>query len=222
MLIDLNKNLDIPFTEIINSMVKKQVNKQQSKEKPTYTLNNFSSACISVNSSNKSLKYPTSLITNIFGPNETRHRLKMKNTELHVEVNSNFYYETSKEKQNAFNLFIKNFVCSVIKLDEYPRCFLTVVVNIIDSSNELELKSFTINSVMCALALSAVDMKLFGLSTVIDSNLFVLDVNNLDSVIFIEGEMDVDTYKEVLEKAKESVNKEYKYMKSVLMGLRYA
>ena len=135
-MIDLNTStqINIPFTLNINkSHLINQRNETKSNMIYAEVLQYQTSASIFYQNN----KNQTSAIISINGPSEARLKHKTKTEHAYVEVLSSFNFDIEKSKQEQINNYIKNFCESVIKLDEYPRCLITINVNILSFSNEL-------------------------------------------------------------------------------------
>lgn len=152
-------------TIIQNTLNANTKTKTKNKQQHCFSLNhNFNSCSLSLNCQLDS----TSAVVNIYGPSEAKSKQKIKSETAFIDVITTFNYDISKEKQRELTLFLKNFAVSVIKSDEYPRCFITIVINIIHFHSEIILKNDIINSLMLAFSLSGIDLKVFALSTLVE------------------------------------------------------
>lgn len=208
MLIDINSKdkLNINVTEYMklghlketfspNNLIEKEEeeikkfygSRKREQEVISYSLNNnFNSCSISLNSKEES----TVAITTVYGPNEAKMRHKIKPESAFIEVVTTFNVEIDKDKQSEYNYIIRNFCNSIIKTNEYPRCLITIIINVICFDNEYKLKKHMINSLMMALVLSGIDLKYFALGTIVD--LKDKDINNYSSNSKMVVEKDVN------------------------------
>lgn len=239
-----NQTYNIPLTQIYsklhvrNKETKTDGSKQKkNKQQMEMSLNLNYDSSISLNSTSN---FASSII-NVYGPSEAKLRFKSKAEEAFVEVISTFNYELSKEKQFEFNLFFKNFCESVIKTNEYPRCIVTVAINIISYDDEVELKKHIINSTMVALSLSGIDLKCFALGTIIkldrrnnnsmeiekennssDIYLVIADICNTNNILNIESNnpIEIDELENMIKVIDEQITEESDLCKRKMLKLR--
>lgn len=243
-------NICIPMTNYI-----KQKCKDNNITKNTYNGNSIEIS----NSSDKSTKIKynsnmttssasitfkndtTSLITTIYGPNESKLKFKTRSEYCYVEIISIFNHEVTKERQESFNFYLKSFCESVIKLDEYPRCLITIIVNVMNYSNDIELNSHTLNSLMITLSLSGLDLKTNAISICLDLNSlhndkvdkvkdktnnnmisFVLDSNDSNNVLNVDSNnpINIEEYDNYLSLALSKYDEENKKNKLLLISQR--
>lgn len=219
--------------------------KRKQKEKIAYSLNNnFNSCSISLNSKEEN----TVAITTIYGPNEAKMRHKIKPESAFIEVITTFNVEMDKDKQNEYNYILRNFCYSIIKTNEYPRCLITVVINVICFENENFLKKHMINTLMMALVLSGIDLKYFALGTLVsikteickmqvegdlieqdlkkkekeDFCLIIKDTCNLENVLSIHSEfpLQINDLDYFFKQADNQIEKELYDIKVQLLKLR--
>ena len=225
-MIDLNTStqINIPFTLNINkSHLINQRNETKSNMIYAEVLQYQTSASIFYQNN----KNQTSAIISINGPSEARLKHKTKTEHAYVEVLSSFNFDIEKSKQEQINNYIKNFCESVIKLDEYPRCLITINVNILSFSNELALKQLLNNGVMLCLSLSGLDLYSFAISSIIElegnelNNSILICMDDDLNIISVEGEKRIQSslFESLVNLSKLKIKEEIDLHKKLIISL---
>lgn len=198
-MIDLNTSsqINIPFTLNIN---KSHLMNQKDEIKSDIIYADVLQYQTSASIFYENKKNQTSAIISVNGPSEARLKHKTKTEHAFVDVLTTFNFDIEKGKQEQINNYVKNFCESVIKIDEYPRCLITINVNILSFSNELSLKQLLNNGVMLSLSLSGLDLYCFAISSIIELESNELNKNNIlicmddeMNIISVEGEKRIQT-----------------------------
>jgi ribonuclease PH len=227
-MIDLNTSnqINIPFTSYINKshLNSNIINQVSSNIIHAEVLQYQTSSSIFY----EIKKYQTSAIISIHGPSEARLKHKTKTENAYIDVLSTFNYDIDKSKQEVINNYIKNFCESVIKVDEYPRCLITINVNVLSFSNELALKQLLNNGVMLCLSLSGLDMYSFALSSIIEldnndstKNNVLICMDDEFNIISVEGEKKINSnqYDSLISLSKKKIREEIDLHKKLIISL---
>lgn len=225
-MIDLNTStqINIPFTLNINkNHLMSQRNETKSNIIYAEVLQYQTSASIFYQNN----KNQTSAIISINGPSEARLKHKTKTEHAYVEVLTSFNFDIEKSKQEQINNYIKNFCESVIKLDEYPRCLITINVNILSFSNELALKQLLNNGVMLCLSLSGLDLYSFAISSIIElegnelNNSILICMDDDLNIISVEGEKRIQSslFESLVNLSKLKIKEEIDLHKKLIISL---
>jgi ribonuclease PH len=99
-------------------------------------------------------------------------RLRMRvfnliNVECSIDIILRFNNDYSKERTRYLQGLLINYVESLLFTEEYPRCQILIVINLISFSNENELLASLFNGIMFALSSSGIDLKVFGIDVFI-------------------------------------------------------
>lgn len=225
-MINLNTStqINIPFTLNINkSHLMNQRNETKSNIIYAEVLQYQTSSSIFYQNN----KNQTSAIISINGPSEARLKHKTKTEHAYVEVLTSFNFDIEKSKQEQINNYIKNFCESVIKLDEYPRCLITINVNILSFSNELTLKQLINNGVMLCLSLSGLDLYSFAISSIIElesnelNNSILICMDDDLNIISVEGEKRIQSslFESLVNLSKLKIKEEIDLHKKLIISL---
>lgn len=221
MIIQLKNQINIPFTQIIN--FRQDQNKEN--EQTANLIPSKSTICVNYNSNQ------CASIISINGPSEAKMRFKAKNDSAYVQVLTTFNRDVDKAQQNVMNLFLKNFCDSVLHLEEYPRCVISVTVTIISYTSEIELKNHLMNGIMLALTLSGIDLLSVAISVVIpientesqlqNQCLITKDANSKHKLLSIESLHPIkrSEFNSLLEKSTDLIDDQYKQFKRLVLSL---
>jgi len=148
------------------------------------------------------------------------------NAECSIDVILRFNNDYSKERTKYLQGLLINYVESLLFTEEYPRCQILIVINLISSSNENELLASLFNGIMFAFSTSGIDLKVFGidviylgLSVCLNKDLILsLDANNPKNILYLESSnaYDKTTYEQFLDFAEERVSELFKKFKTIL------
>ncbi len=223
-MIDLNtrNQINIQFTQFINKTTNIKINNESSIKAEILKSNNSISLLY---------QHPntfTSGIFNISGPYEARLKFKTKTEEAYIEVLTTFNFDIDKSKQQIFNEFIKNYCESIIKTDDYPRCVISININILSYPSENELKRLLTNGLIASLSLSGINMASTAFSTIIETEssieskqevLVCLDAD--ENILFIESQnpIKISSFNDLLSKAKANIKEVSSKMKRLILSL---
>jgi len=204
-----NSQFEIGFSDIVRNNINSD-NSMTMKGKNQKNSNNFKYQEIPVNDALSSINYQQTnneMIICIYGPKEAKFRSKIKNEECFVESYIKFSFDFAKDKQRYFNSLIKNFCESLIFVDNYPRCQINIVINVLKVESDISMKVALYNGIMLALSLSGIDLKVLALTTSEDNVLITFDANNLENILSLESEdpMSIEKYEMILKSATEEI-----------------
>jgi len=212
-----NNQFEIGYSDIVQN--------QLSNENKVMT-NNFLFEELNVHDSLSSLNFQqmnNEIIICIYGPREAKFRSKIKNEECFIESYIKFPFDFAKEKQKYFNSLIKSFCESLIFLDNYPRCQLNVVLNVLRMESEISLKVAIYNGIMLALNLSGLDLKVFALTTKYTCNnnniLITFDAINTENILFFDSDepLSIQNYENIISNSSEEIKEFYIKFKKLLV-----
>lgn len=161
---------------------------------------------------------PDKMYISIYGPREMKFREKLNGEHAKLEIFTKFSTELGNEEQELIEKYIKNYAKKVIKLNSYPKCQITLGINVF-SSQGVDCKYSLIpkicNGIMMGLGLSGINLNMMclGKGFLLPENqrgMVFLEVNNNDNdevkVFDIETEeaFDMEFYENIINKTKKS------------------
>ena len=169
-----------------------------------------------------------SMYVSIFGPKEMRIREKANGEYAKIELFTKFTLELHQDLQESINKKIKKFAKDVILRTSYPRCQITINMNIFNTSCIIDNYSIIpkiCNGLMMALCLSGINLKMLCLAKGFINNnqrcmvfLEVKDNDEEENIYDIDSEipLDMNTYIEIVNKAKNSLKIMDKKLKNII------
>ena len=103
----------------------------------------------------------------IFGPREMKIREKANGQYAKIELYVKYSMEISQNLQESINKKIKKFTKDMILRTSYPKCQITININIFNTSSlidEFEIIPIIFNGIMSALCLSGINIRMFCLA----------------------------------------------------------
>lgn len=218
-MIDLNhtNHIQIPFTSIISYQTPTQ-SSSSSSSKATI-IKTDQTNCLTIKYEEKTLSsLVSSAIISISSPFESRQKSKQKTNKAYIDINTTFNTEQEKSKQVIFNSFLKNLCSSLIKEDDYPRCVISIGVNILSFPDEFYLKRLLVNGIVLGLSVSNISITSLCFAFVF-KNEAVICIDNDEKIVFVESEKGISSerMKEMFESCVGEYSNEYcLYKKNVL------
>jgi len=170
-----------------------------------------------------------SMYISIFGPKEMRIREKANGEYAKIELFTKFSLELPQGIQESINKKVKKFAKDMILRTSYPRCQITINMNIFNTSCIIDNYSIIpkiCNGLMMALCISGIDLRMLCLAKgFLDKNkercMVFLEVkdNDDDNNVYdfdSENPLDMNTYVELINKTKNSVNIMDKKLKNII------
>ena len=165
----------------------------------------------------------------IFGPKEMRIREKANGEYAKIELFTKFSLELPQNMQESINKKIKKFAKDMILRTSYPRCQITINMNIFNTSCVLDDYSIipkVCNGLMMALCLSGINLRMLCLSKGYLSNekercmvsLEVKDDDKEDNIYDFDSEnsLAMDKYVDIINKTKNSIKIMHKKLKNII------
>jgi ribonuclease PH len=170
-----------------------------------------------------------SMYISIFGPREMRIREKAKGEYAKIELFTKFSLELPQNLQESINKKIKKFAKDIILRTSYPRCQITINMNIFNTSCIIDKYSLIpkiCNGLMMALCISGINLKMLCLAKgFLDNNkercmifMEVKDLNDEDNIYDFDSDnpLDINTYVELVNKTKSSIKNMDKKLKNFI------
>jgi len=170
-----------------------------------------------------------SMYISIFGPKEMRIREKANGEYAKIELFTKFSLELPQNMQESINKKIKKFAKDMILRTSYPRCQITINMNIFNTSCVLDDYSIipkVCNGLMMALCLSGINLRMLCLSKGYLSNekercmvsLEVKDDDKEDNIYDFDSEnsLAMDKYVDIINKTKNSIKIMHKKLKNII------
>ena len=170
-----------------------------------------------------------SMYISIFGPREMRIREKAKGEYAKIELFTKFSLELPQNLQESINKKIKKFAKDIILRTSYPRCQITINMNIFNTSCIIDKYSLIpkiCNGLMMALCISGINLKMLCLAKgFLDNNkercmifMEVKDLNDEDNIYDFDSDnpLDINTYIELVNKTKSSIKNMDKKLKNFI------
>ena len=164
----------------------------------------------------------------IFGPREMKIREKANGQYAKIELFTKFSMEIPQSLQESINKKIKKFTKDMILRTSYPKCQITININIFNSSSlidEYEIIPIIFNGIMSALCLSGINIRMLCLAKSFffdEKCIIIMEMNDKDEdkddnyIIYdfiSEGELDMNKFEEIVNegnKALKTMNKNLK------------
>ena len=174
-----------------------------------------------------------SLYISIFGPKEMRIREKANGEYAKIELFTKFSLELPQNLQETINKKIKKFAKDMILRTSYPRCQITINMNIFNTSCIIDNYSIIpkiCNGLMMALCLSGINLRMLCLAKG-----FLISNNNIKErcMIFMEVKdndkdedniydfdsekpLDMNTYKQIAVQTRNAIKIMYNKLKNII------
>ena len=170
-----------------------------------------------------------SMYISIFGPKEMRIREKANGEYAKIELFTKFTLELPQNMQESINKKIKKFSKDMILRTSYPRCQITINMNIFNTSCVLDDYSIipkVFNGLMMALCLSGINLRMLCLSKGYLNNerercmvsLEVKDDDKEDNIYDFDSEnpLGMDKYVDIINKTKNSIKIMHRKLKNII------
>ena len=163
----------------------------------------------------------------IFGPREMRIREKANGQYAKIELFTKFSLEIPQPLQESINKKIKKFSKDVILRTSYPKCQITININIFNISSLIDeyiILPIILNGIMAALCLSGIDIKMLCLAKGNinnEKNMLIMEMNDQDDndIIYdfeMEKELDMDNFDKIIQEGKKDLINMNKYLKNYI------
>ena len=163
----------------------------------------------------------------IFGPREMRIREKANGQYAKIELFTKFSLEIPQPLQESINKKIKKFSKDVILRTSYPKCQITININIFNISSLIDeyiILPIILNGIMAALCLSGIDIKMLCLAKGNinnEKNMLIIEMNDQDDndIIYdfeMEKELDMDNFDKIIQEGKKDLINMNKYLKNYI------
>lgn len=192
-MIDLNQQtqIQIPFTSIISNQTQPFSSSSSPSSSKATIIKTDQNRSFTIKYSEKtSSSLHSSAIISISPPFESRQKSKAKTNKAYIDINTTFNTEQDKSKQVIFNSFLKNLCSSLIKEDDYPRCVISIGVNVLSFQDEFYLKRLLVNGIVLGLSVSNISMNCLCFAFVFEKEA-VICVDNDEKIVFAESEKGV-------------------------------
>ena len=164
----------------------------------------------------------------IFGPREMKIREKANGQYAKIELYVKYSMDIAQNLQESINKKIKKFTKDMILRTSYPKCQITLNINIFNISSlidEYEIIPIIFNGIMSALCLSGINIRMLCLAKSFFSDekcIIIMEMNDKDEdkddnyIIYdfiSEGELDMNKFEEIVKegnKALKTMNKNLK------------
>ena len=155
----------------------------------------------------------------IFGPREMKIREKANGQYAKIELYVKYSMEISQNLQESINKKIKKFTKDMILRTSYPKCQITININIFNISSlvdEYEIIPIIFNGIMSALCLSGINIRMFCLAKAFLSEekcMLIMEINDNDKdedkeenyIIYdfiSEKELDMNYFEKIVKEGK--------------------
>ena len=167
----------------------------------------------------------------IFGPREMRIREKANGQYAKIELFTKYSMEIPQNLLESINKRIKKFTKDMILRTSYPKCQITININIFNISSlidEYEIIPIILNGIMCALCLSGIDLRMLCLTKAFISQekcMIIMEMNDDeedkdDNYIlydFIsENELDMKDFEKIVKEGKNILKNMHKSLKNYI------
>ena len=163
----------------------------------------------------------------IFGPREMRIREKANGQYAKIELFTKFSLEIPQPLQESINKKIKKYSKDVILRTSYPKCQITININIFNISSlidEYQILPIILNGIMSALCLSGIDIKMLCLAKGNINNercMLIMELNDQDDsdIIYdfeMDKELDMDNFDKIIQEGKKDLINMNKYLKNYI------
>ena len=163
----------------------------------------------------------------IFGPREMKIREKANGQYAKIELFIKYSLEISQNLQESINKKIKKFAKDVISRTSYPKCQITININIFNISSlidEYQIIPILCNGIMSALCLSGINIRMLCLAkgfTEEQRCILIMEMNDNDNddILYdfeMEKEIDMETFDNIIKEGKNSLKNMNKNLKNYI------
>ena len=163
----------------------------------------------------------------IFGPREMKIREKANGQYAKIELFIKYSLEIPQNLQESFNKKIKKFAKDVILRTSYPKCQITININIFNISSlidEYQIIPILCNGIMSALCLSGINIRMLCLAkgfTEEQRCILIMEMNDNDNddILYdfeMEKEIDMETFDNIIKEGKNSLKNMNKNLKNYI------
>ena len=170
-----------------------------------------------------------SMYISIFGPKEMRIREKANGEYAKIELFTKFSLELPQSVQESINKKVKKFAKDMILRTSYPKCQITINMNIFNTSCIIDNYSLIpkiCNGLMMALCISGINLRMLCLTKGYLDNkkerclvsLEIKDDDKEDNIYDFDSEnpLEMDKYIQIINKTKESLKIMNKKLKNII------
>ena len=158
----------------------------------------------------------------IFGPREMKIREKANGQYAKIELYVKYSMDIAQNLQESINKKIKKFTKDMILRTSYPKCQITINLNIFNISNlidEYEIIPIILNGIMSALCLSGINIRMLCLAKAFFSDekcIIIMEMNDKDEdkddnenyIIYdfiSEKELDMNYFEKIVKEEKNEI-----------------
>ena len=163
----------------------------------------------------------------IFGPREMKIREKANGQYAKIELFIKYSLEIPQNLQESINKKIKKFAKDVISRTSYPKCQITININIFNISSlidEYQIIPILCNGIMSALCLSGINIRMLCLAkgfTEEQRCILIMEMNDNDNdnILYdfeMEKEIDMETFDNIIKEGKNSLKNMNKNLKNYI------
>ena len=163
----------------------------------------------------------------IFGPREMKIREKANGQYAKIELFIKYSLEIPQNLQESINKKIKKFAKDVILRTSYPKCQITININIFNISSlidEYQIIPLLCNGIMSALCLSGINIRMLCLAkgfTEEQRCILIMEMNDNDNdnILYdfeMEKEIDMETFDNIIKEGKNSLKNMNKNLKNYI------
>ena len=163
----------------------------------------------------------------IFGPREMKIREKANGQYAKIELFIKYSLEIPQNLQESINKKIKKFAKDVILRTSYPKCQITININIFNISSlidEYQVIPILCNGIMSALCLSGINIRMLCLAkgfTEEQRCILIMEMNDNDNddILYdfeMEKEIDMETFDNIIKEGKNSLKNMNKNLKNYI------
>ena len=155
----------------------------------------------------------------IFGPREMKIREKANGQYAKIELYVKYSMDIAQNLQESINKKIKKFTKDMILRTSYPKCQITININIFNISSlvdEYEIIPIIFNGIMSALCLSGINIRMFCLAKAFlleEKCMLIMEINDNDKdedkeenyIIYdfiSEKELDMNYFEKIVKEGK--------------------
>ena len=159
------------------------------------------------------------IFISIFGPREMKIREKANGQYAKIELYVKYSLDIAQNLQESINKKIKKFTKDMILRTSYPKCQITININIFNISSlvdEYEIIPIIFNGIMSALCLSGINIRMFCLAKAFlleEKCMLIMEINDNDKdedkeenyIIYdfiSEKELDMNYFEKIVKEGK--------------------
>ena len=168
-----------------------------------------------------------SIYISIFGPREMKIREKANGQYAKIELFIKYSLEIPQNLQESINKKIKKFAKDVILRTSYPKCQITININIFNISSlidEYQIIPILCNGIMSALCLSGINIRMLCLAkgfTEEQRCILIMEMNDNDNdnILYdfeMEKEIDMEMFDNIIKEGKNSLKNMNKNLKNYI------